>query len=426
LKVLVVGSGAREHALAWKIAGNRRLTRLYCLPGNPGMAELGELLPGDPEDIEGVATMAARLGLDLTVVGPEGPLVKGIADVFARRGLRLFGPTAAAAQLEGSKSFTRELLARLGVPGPAHKVFDDAAEAREYVAGHARPVAVKVDGLAAGKGVLIAREVDEAQAAVQSCMSQQMYGPAGSRVVIEDLLSGEEVSALALVDGRRALQLPSAQDYKRALDGDRGPNTGGMGACSPAPAYTAELAAEVQTTVFAPVVRAMYEEFDAFRGVLYAGLMLTADGPMLLEFNVRFGDPEAQVILPRLEGDLLDLMEAVLEGRLDRVNLAVRPGACVSVVLAAPGYPGEYPRHLPITGVNRASALPGVIVFHGGTARDPAGGLVTAGGRVLAVTARGDTLAAAAELAYEAAAHISFPGMQFRRDIARGTPGEGG
>jgi phosphoribosylamine--glycine ligase len=402
------------------------MTQLYCLPGNPGMAELGELLPGDPEDVEAVAQIAARLGVDLTVVGPEGPLVKGIADVFARRGLRLFGPTAAAARLEGSKSFTRDLLARLGVPGPVHAVFDDPAAAREYVGRRARPVAVKADGLAAGKGVLIAREIDEAQAAVASCMVAMTYGPAGSRVVIEDLLSGEEASALALVDGRRALQLPSAQDYKRALDGDRGPNTGGMGACSPALAYTAELAARVQTTVFDPVVNAMYQASTAFRGVLYAGLMLTGDGPMLLEFNVRFGDPEAQVILPRIEGDFLDLLDAVLEGRLDQVSLAVRPGACVCVVLAAPGYPGAYPRHLPITGLNRAAALPGVMIFHGGTARASSGELVTAGGRVLAVTARADTPAAAAELAYEAVAHVSFPGMQLRRDIGGRAPEEGG
>ena len=424
--MLVVGSGAREHALAWKIASSRRLSRLYCLPGNPGMSELGELLPGDPEDIEAVATTAARLGIDLTVVGPEGPLVKGIADAFDRRGLRLFGPTAAAARLEGSKAFTRRLLARLGVPSPAYAVFDDPAAAREYVQRHPRPVAVKADGLAAGKGVLIAREADEAQAALRCCMVDQVYGAAGTRVVIEELLSGEEVSALALVDGRRALQLPSAQDYKRAFDGDQGPNTGGMGACSPSRAYTLELAARVQAAVLDPVVRAMDQESAPFRGVLYAGLMLTSDGPKVLEFNVRFGDPEAQVILPRLQGDFLDLIEAALDGRLDQVNLAVRPGACVSVVLAAPGYPGAYPRHLPIAGVDEAAMLPGVLVFHGGTARDPSGRLVTAGGRVLAVTALGDTLVGAVELAYEAVAHISFPGMQFRRDIAAHVPPEEG
>jgi phosphoribosylamine--glycine ligase len=421
LKVLVVGGGAREHALAWKLAFSRRLSRLYCLPGNPGMAELGELLPGDPEDIEAVAATAARLGIDLTVVGPEGPLVKGIADAFHRRGLRLFGPTAAAARLEGSKVFTRRLLARLGVPGPVHAVFDDPAQAHEYVRQHPGPVAVKADGLAAGKGVLIAREVEEACRAVTSCMTSQTFGAAGTRVVIEELLSGEEVSALALVDGRRALQLPSARDYKRAFDGDQGPNTGGMGAYSPARAYTPELAARVQVAVFDPVVRTMDQEAAPFQGVLYAGLMLTADGPQVLEFNVRLGDPEAQVILPRLDGDLLDLIEAALDGRLDQVSLAVRPGACVAVVLAAPGYPGTYRRGLPITGVARAAALPGVTIFHGGTARDASGGLVTAGGRVLAVTALGDTLAGAAELAYEAVAHVAFPGMQFRRDIA--TPG---
>ncbi|HSW09887.1 MAG TPA: phosphoribosylamine--glycine ligase [Bacillota bacterium] len=423
--MLVVGSGAREHALAWKIASSRRLSRLYSLPGNPGLSELGELLPGDPEDIEAVAATAVRLDIDLTVVGPEGPLVKGIADAFRRRGLRLFGPTAAAARLEGSKIFTRRLLARLGVPGPAHAVFDDPAAAFAYVERYRRPVAVKADGLAAGKGVLIAREVEAARAAVSSCMVTQTHGDAGSRVVIEELLSGEEVSALALVDGRRALQLPSARDYKRAGDGDRGPNTGGMGAFSPSPAYTAEMAGQVQTVVFDPVVRAMdQEEGASFRGVLYAGLMLTRDGPKVLEFNVRLGDPEAQVILPRLEGDFLDLLEAAIDGRLDQVNLTIRPGACVSVVLASPGYPGDCPRGLSITGVDRAAALPGVMVFQGGTARDPAGRLVTAGGRVLAVTALGDTLAEASALAYEAAAHIAFPGMQFRRDIAGPAAGE--
>ncbi|HCC32749.1 MAG TPA: phosphoribosylamine--glycine ligase [Clostridiales bacterium] len=424
MKVLVLGSGAREHALAWKIASSRRLSRLYSLPGNPGLSELGELLPGDPEDIEAVAATAARLGIDLTVVGPEGPLVKGIADGFRRRGLRLFGPTAAAARLEGSKIFSRRLLARLGVPGPAYAVFDDPAAAFVYVERHGRPVAVKADGLAAGKGVLIAREVEAARAAVTCCMVDQVHGAAGSRVVIEELLSGEEVSALALVDGRRAWQLPSARDYKRVGDGDQGPNTGGMGACSPWPAYTPELAVQVQTAVFDPVVRAMDQEGATFQGVLYAGLMLTPDGPKVLEFNVRLGDPEAQVILPRLEGDFLDLLEAALDGRLDQVNLAVRPGACVSVVLASPGYPGAYPRGLPITGVDRAAALPGVMIFQGGTARDPDGRLVTAGGRVLAVTALGDTLDGAAALAYEAAAHIAFPGMQFRRDIAGPVAGE--
>jgi len=420
VRILVVGGGGREHALAWKLAASRRVTRLFCLPGNPGMAELGELVPGAAEDVEAVADAAARLKVDLTVVGPEGPLVRGIGEVFAARGLRLFGPGAAGARLEGSKAWARELMTGCGVPGPDFAVFDEPARARDYLLGRsAAPVVVKADGLAAGKGVVVARDAVEALEALKTIMEDRAFGEAGRRVVVEECLEGEEVSVLALVDGASIRQLAPAQDHKRLLDGDRGPNTGGMGAYSPAPVYAPDTARQVQAQILEPVAQELRKRGVAYRGVLYAGLMLTASGPKVLEFNVRFGDPEAQVVLPRLKTDLTELLEAVLEDRLDAVEVEFSRQAAICVVVASPGYPGSYPSGLPISGLERASRVTGVTLFHAGTARDAAGNLVTAGGRVLGVTALGGSLRLAVERAYEAVAYISFPGMHYRRDIAR-------
>lgn len=418
MRVLVVGGGGREHALVWKLGQSRRVDALYCLPGNAGIARLARCVPGDPEDVAAVAAFAEREGIGLTVVGPEAPLVAGLADELARRGLGCFGPTAAAAALEGSKAFAKDLMARHGIPTAAYRVFDAPAPARDYIRSLGGPVVVKADGLAAGKGVVVARGPEEALRAVDEAMVSGAFGAAGRRIVVEEFLEGEEVSVLALTDGERVIPLASAQDHKRALDGDRGPNTGGMGAYSPAPVYTPELARRVEAEILLPTVRALAAEGRPYRGVLYAGLMVTAAGPKVLEFNCRFGDPETQAILPRLESDLLEVLEAAAAGDLGGVTLRWRPGAAVCVVMASGGYPGRYEKGHPISGLDEAEALEDVIVFHAGTAaRD--GEVVTAGGRVLGVTALGPSTAAAVSRAYEAVGRIRFAGAHYRRDIAR-------
>jgi len=418
MKVLLVGGGGREHALAWKIAQDPRRPELFCAPGNAGTAALGTNLPLAAEDVDGLTQWAARERPDFTVVGPEAPLCAGLADRLIALGRPVFGPTAAAAKLEGSKAFAKDVMTAGGVPTARAATFRDPAAARAYARELGAPLVVKADGLAAGKGVTVCATLAEANTAIADALEKKAFGAAGEEVLIEEFLDGEEVSILALVDGTRCVPLASAQDHKRALDGDRGPNTGGMGAYSPAPAATPELLARVREEVFARTLAELKRRGIEFRGVLYAGLMLTARGPYVLEFNVRFGDPETQAILPRFQGDLLPALEACAAGRLEERLVSWRPEPCVCVVMAAGGYPGAYRKGDVITGLDAATARPDTTVFHAGTARDASGRAVTSGGRVLGVTARGADLRAAVRRAYEAVDRIQFAGAHARRDIA--------
>lgn len=418
MRILVLGGGGREHALVWKIGQSPRVREIICMPGNPGIAKLARCVPGNPNDPKAVAALAEAGDIDLTVVGPEAPLVAGVADELTRRGRSVFGPTRAAAEIEGSKAFSKELMARYGIPTAGYRIFTDPAAAASYVKEQAGPLVLKADGLAAGKGVVITRDTREALDAIDEIMVKQAFGSAGSRLVIEEFLEGEEVSVLAFCDGERVVPMVSAQDHKRVFDNDEGPNTGGMGAYSPAPVYTPEVAERVEREILLPAVQALAAEGRPYRGVLYAGLMVTRDGPKVLEFNCRFGDPETQAVLPRLENDLVEVMLACAEGNLSGVELRWRPDAAVCVVIASSGYPGSYEKGLPIIGLDAAESLRDVMVFHAGTAeRD--GRIVTSGGRVLGVTALGPTIGAAVERAYAAVSRIAFPGMHYRKDIAR-------
>ncbi len=417
MKLLLVGGGGREHALAWKLARDRARPALFCAPGNAGTAALGVNLAIPAEDVEGLAAWAARERPDLTVIGPEAPLCAGLTDRLQAEGLRVFGPCRAAARLEGSKVFSKDVLRAAGVPTARSAEFTSAAKALAYVQRADLPLVIKADGLAAGKGVLICRTRAEAAEAVRQVLVAGAFGAAGSRLLAEEFLEGEEVSMLALVDGTRAVLLPSAQDHKRVFDGDQGPNTGGMGAYSPAPMETPEFREAIRKLVFEPTLAELGRRGIRYQGVLYAGLMMTASGPKVLEFNCRFGDPETQAILPRLAGDLIPAMDACIEGRLTPELAACRPEACVCVVMAAEGYPGPYRKGAPIDGLAEAGSLPQVMVFHAGTRADQ-DRVVTAGGRVLGVTALGATLREAADRAYQAADRISFPGAHCRRDIA--------
>jgi phosphoribosylamine--glycine ligase len=416
LRVLLVGSGGREDALAWKLAQSPRLGALYAAPGNPGIARVAACVPVRADDITALADLAERERIDLTVVGPEVPLALGLADALEARGRPVFGPTRVAAALESSKVFAKQLFVRYGIPTARFATFDDPAAARAFVGELGGRAVVKADGLAAGKGAVVCADTAEAARAIGDMLERRIFGEAGARVVVEEYLEGEEVSVFALTDGHTVCPLAAAQDHKAVFDGDRGPNTGGMGAYSPAPVLDSTLAARVVDTVLEPTIRGMAAEGRPYRGVLYAGLMLTGAGPRLLEYNVRFGDPECQVLVPRLDGDLLPLCQAVAEGRGLPTSVAWRPEAAVCVVLASGGYPGEYRTGFPIEGVERAEAHPGVTVFHAGTGRSD-GRLTTAGGRVLGVTALGPDIASAVRLAYAGAAEIRFDGMHYRRDI---------
>ena len=410
MRVLVVGSGGREHALAWKIAQSPELTRLVCAPGNPGTAALAVNRPVAAEDPTAVTALARDERADLVVVGPELPLSRGVADALRRAGIPVFGPDAAAAHLEGSKAFAKEVIAGAGVPTAAHRTFEDARAAEDYARTRERLV-VKADGLAAGKGVVVAASPEEA---VQAIRELSALGAAGSRLVLEETLEGEELSVIALADGERYVLLPPAQDHKRLFDGDTGPNTGGMGAVSPVSLLDAEGLAEVGESVIAPVLKEMARLGRPFSGALYAGLMLTPVGPRVLEFNARFGDPEAQVLVLQLEEDLLPLLHACATGALVQRPLRVSPGASLAVVLASAGYPGTPRTGLPILGTEALAK--GTHVFHAATAVVN-GQLVTAGGRVLSVCAHAPSLEEARRSAYGAVDHIHFEGMQVRRDI---------
>ncbi len=416
MKVLVVGGGGREHALIWKLKQSRRLTKLYSAPGNGGIAGDAECVPCRADDLQGLRDLALQEEIDITVVGPEAPLVSGIVDLFEEAGLRAFGPDIRAAQLEGSKVFAKETMARYGIPTAAFKVFREIEPALRYVRELAGPCVVKADGLAAGKGVIVANDLAEAEAALCLIMDEKAFGRAGEAVIVEERLEGEEVSVLAFTDGDTVLPMVASQDHKRAHEGDTGPNTGGMGAYSPPPVYTPLLHEQVCREVLNPLIHGLRRDGIKYRGVIYAGLMITPEGPRVLEFNCRFGDPETQAVIPRLRSDLLEVLEAVLSNRLSEVELEWddRPAACV--VLASGGYPGACETGKVITGLDQVP--PDILVFHAGTGQSGSGSLVTAGGRVLGVTALGDTIAEAVGRAYQGVSCLSFEGMHFRRDIA--------
>lgn len=418
MKTLVIGSGGREHALVWKIRQSPRMTRVYCAPGNAGIGELAELVALTPDDVHGLRRFAEQERIDLTVVGPELPLSMGLVDEFEAHGLRVFGPNRQAAQLEASKAFAKEIMRRQGVPTPYFGVFTDLDEAQRYVSEVGTPLVVKADGLAAGKGVFICSTIKEAHEAIHEIMRARLFGDAGDRVVVEEFLEGEEASFLAFVDGTTILPLASAQDYKRVFDGDQGPNTGGMGAYSPAPLVTPALAERIVQEIMLPVMRGLKQRNIIYKGILYAGLMIARESVKVLEFNVRFGDPECQPLMFRLQSDLVEVMEAVIDERLAEVTLSwdARPAVCV--VLAAEGYPGTYETDKPIAGLEALRSWKEGAVFHAGTARVN-GSFVTKGGRVLGVTATGAGISDAIAAAYWAVGQISWPGMQYRRDIGQ-------
>lgn len=418
MKVLVVGQGGREHALVWKLAQSPRVRQLYCAPGNAGIAELARCVPIGDTDLENLVRFAKEERIDLTVVGPEAPLVAGLVDRFEAEGLRVFGPRQEAAMLEGSKSFAKEIMAKYDIPTARYQAFDDYEAALRYVREHGAPVVLKADGLAAGKGVTVARTLEEAEAALARMMREKVFGDAGNRIVIEEFLQGQELTLMAFVDGETVLPMVPVQDHKPVFDGDRGPNTGGMGTYSPTPQLPPSVIEDSFRRILQPVAKAMVAEGKPYRGVLYGGLMVTAEGPKVIEFNARFGDPETQVVLPRLKSDLLDVLEATVEGRLADVQLEWRPEAAVCVILASEGYPGAYPKGRVIQGLFDAEEQHArqVYLFHSGTAREN-GQWLTNGGRVLGVTALGDNLATARQRAYEAIEGIRFEGMHYRRDI---------
>jgi phosphoribosylamine---glycine ligase len=418
MKILVIGSGGREHALVWKIRQSPRVTRLYCAPGNAGIGELAELVALTPDDVHGLRRFAEQERIDLTVVGPELPLSLGLVGEFETHGLRVFGPNRQAAQLEASKAFAKEIMRKQGVPTASFAVFTDPGEAQRYVSEVGAPVVVKADGLAAGKGVFICSTVKEARETIDEIMRARLFGDAGDRVVVEEFLEGEEVSFLAFVDGTIVLPLASAQDHKRIFDGDQGPNTGGMGAYSPAPLVTPPLAERIVQEIMLPVVRELKQRNIIYKGVLYANLMIHQESVKVLEFNVRFGDPECQPLMLRLQSDLVEVMEAVIDERLTEVTLSwdTRPAVCV--VLAAEGYPGTYETGRPIMGLEALRLWKEGVVFHAGTARVN-DSFVTKGGRVLGVTATGAGISDAIAAAYWAVGQISWPGMQYRRDIGQ-------
>jgi phosphoribosylamine--glycine ligase len=412
MNLFVLGSGGREHALVWKFVRDGH--KVTCAPGNAGIAQIAECVQVNLDDNKALAEYAARNRFDLTVVGPEAPLVNGVADEFRPRGLPLFGPTRAGAQLEGSKAFAKGLMQEHGIPTARFETFTDAAQALAYVQSHDYPLVIKASGLAAGKGAVIVQNRDEARLTIEQMLTDEAFGPAGATVVIEDFLVGEEASIIAITDGRAIACLAPSQDHKALLDGDQGPNTGGMGAYAPAPVVTPEVQHAVEQMIFAPLLKGLQAKGIEYQGIIYAGIMMTARGPSVLEFNCRFGDPETQVILPQLKTDLAKLLLAAVQGRLAGVPLVNLPGSVLCVVAASAGYPGSYEKGRLIAG--DLSDAADTMVFHAGTARRD-GQLVTSGGRVLGVTARADSLPQAKAKAYARLKHISFPGMTYRSDI---------
>ncbi len=423
MRILVIGSGGREHALVWKIAQSKLVDKIFCAPGNGGIAEAAECLDIKAEDIPRLLDFARKEKIDLTVVGPEAPLAAGITDEFIKYKLRIFGTNRKAAQLEASKVFAKELMAKYNVPTAGFKIFDSAVEAARYIDTIGAPCVIKADGLAQGKGVVVAKNTDEAKQAIGAMMQKKIFGDAGNKVIIEECLSGQEASILVITDSKEVIALASSQDHKCIFDNDEGPNTGGMGAYSPAPVVTQSLFKEVLEKIVYRTIDGLAKEGIDYQGVLYAGIMITENGPKTLEFNVRFGDPETQAILPRLKSDLVEVMLAASEGKLSRVRaLEWNNHACICVVCASAGYPGNYEKGKEIFGLQETANLPDIAVFHAGTKLLIANGkshIVTNGGRVLGVTGLGNTIKEAIERTYKAAEKISFEGMYYRRDIGQ-------
>ena len=417
MKILVIGSGGREHALTWKLRQSPHAERIFCVPGNAGTAEIGENVAVAANDFDALVRFAKENRIDLTVVGPDDPLAAGIVDLFTAEKLRAFGPTKSAARIEASKIFAKELMRAQKIPTAEARTFSNSGEALRYCERLKFPVVIKADGLALGKGVIIAPDTVTASSIIDEMMNQGRFGKAGRRIVVEEFLRGTECSLHALVDGKNYLLLESARDHKRALDGDQGPNTGGMGAFSPADNWNSKLQSQFETEIMRPLLRGFLQEQILFRGLLYPGLIITSDGAHVLEFNCRFGDPETQALLPRMKSDLLPLLEATIDGKIDKCTIEWDARAAVTVVLASAGYPGKYESGKTISGLDDAAKLEDVRIFHAGTKHD-AGEIKTAGGRVLAVTALGSTIEAAQTRAYEAVSRIHFENCHYRRDIA--------
>ncbi|HIT06110.1 MAG TPA: phosphoribosylamine--glycine ligase [Candidatus Scybalocola faecipullorum] len=418
MKVLIVGSGGREHAIAAKVAQSKKVTKIYCAPGNAGIASIAECVNIGPMEFDKLTAFAKEKAIDLTVIGMDDPLVGGVVDAFEAEGLRVFGPRKNAAIIEGSKAFSKDLMKKYHVPTAAYETFTNADDALAYLETAKMPIVLKADGLALGKGVLICNNLDEAKAGVKELMVDKHFGSAGDKIVIEEFMTGREVSVLCFSDGKTIKPMTSAQDHKRAKDGDQGLNTGGMGTFSPSPFYTAEMQTFCQKEVFDKTIDAMRQEGRTFKGVLFVGLMLTQEGPKVLEYNARFGDPEAQVVLPRMKNDIIDVFEACIDGTLDQLALEFEDNAAVCVILASDGYPEKYDKGLPITGFENFDGKEGYYCFHAGTKFDN-GQIVTNGGRVLGITAKGKDLHEARKNAYEAVGWIDFANKYYRHDIGK-------
>ena len=417
MKILIVGGGGREHAIAWKLAKSPKVEKMYCAPGNAGIAEVAECVNIGVMEFDKLVTFAKEHEIDLTVVAPDDPLAAGAVDAFEAAGLRAFGPRASAAILEGSKAFSKDLMKKYGIPTAAYETFNDPEKALAYLETAKMPIVLKADGLALGKGVLICKDLEEAKAGVRTLMMDKQFGSAGDEIVIEEFMTGREVSVLSFVDGKTIRIMTSAQDHKRAKDGDQGLNTGGMGTFSPSPFYTPEVDAFCKEHIYQKTVDAMKAEGREFKGIIFFGLMLTADGPKVLEYNARFGDPETQVVLPRMKNDLVDLFEACIDGTLDQIDLEFEDNAAVCVVLASAGYPEHYEKGLEIRGLENFKDRDGYYVFHAGSKFDEQGRVVTNGGRVLGVTATGTNLKEARTNAYKATEWIDFDNKYMRHDI---------
>ncbi len=419
MKILIVGGGGREHAIAWKLAKSPKVEKLYCAPGNAGIAEVAECVNIGVMEFDKLVAFAKEHAIDLTVVAPDDPLAAGAVDAFEAAGLRAFGPRANAAILEGSKAFSKDLMKKYGIPTAAYETFNDPEKALAYLETAKMPIVLKADGLALGKGVLICKDLEEAKAGVKTLMMDKQFGSAGDEIVIEEFMTGREVSVLSFVDGKTIKIMTSAQDHKRAKDGDQGLNTGGMGTFSPSPFYTPEVDAFCKEHIYQKTVDAMAAEGREFKGIIFFGLMLTADGPKVLEYNARFGDPETQVVLPRMKNDLVDLFEACIDGTLDQINLEFEDNAAVCVVLASNGYPEHYEKGFEIRGLENFKDKDGYYVFHAGSKFDEQGRIVTNGGRVLGVTATGSNLKEARANAYKATEWIDFDNKYMRHDIGK-------
>lgn len=419
MKVLIVGSGGREHAIASSVARSPRVEKIYCAPGNAGIGQIAECVNIKAMEFDRLAAFAKEQGIDLTIIGMDDPLVGGIVDVFEAAGLRVFGPRKNAAVLEGSKAFSKDLMKKYGIPTAAYETFDDAEAAFAYLETAKFPIVLKADGLALGKGVLICQNLTEAKAGVKEIMQDKKFGAAGDHMVVEEFMTGREVSVLTFTDGKSIQIMSSAQDHKRAKDGDEGLNTGGMGTFSPSPFYTEEVDRFCREKIYQPTVDAMAAEGRPFTGVIFFGLMLTEDGPKVLEYNARFGDPEAQVVLPRMKNDIIDVFDACIDGKLDAIRLEFEDNAAVCVVLASDGYPVSYEKGFPIRGLEKFENAEGYDCFHAGTAKNEAGEIVTNGGRVLGITAKGATLAEARSNAYKATEWVDFQGKYMRHDIGK-------